>query len=173
MKKLYYLLLFLFILGAQNTVKTEGSLSNLLKIYSKDKGSYIINVRLAWIYLSNKKYANARYHYQRAVETKPDSIEAMLGLVSTLVSMQDDETAQKYCHKILRKDKYNYYGNLYLIDILTRQELYDYALIRAKAILKFYPSDITLLYKVKTIYSFLKDEENTTRIQKIIDVLSI
>ena len=158
---------------AQTSIKSDASLVNLLKLYSKDNKSYIVNIRLAWIYLQKNKYANARYHYQTAVSLNSSSIEAWLGLAATFIANKNDKDAMKCCEKILSIDKYNYYGNTYLIDILIRGENYQKALIKIKLMLSIYPTDLVFLYKEKSVYQALEDEVGIFRVQKLIDTLAI
>lgn len=133
----------------QNYDKAIKDLQGVYQTYPK---SYTVNLRLGWLYYLKGNYANSEWHYKKASETAPDSIEALLGLTYPLLAKEDYEAVESICYRILKKDYYNYYGSLKLVYALRKQGKTEQALAVAKRVLTHYPADVSFLTAMAECY---------------------
>ena len=127
----------------------HGDYSNAIKalalVHKTHPTTYTVNLRLGYLYLLNHNYANAQLHYQAAVKSAPSSISPQLGLmkISNFRGLYDKTEETGY--RVLQKDYYNYYANLYLAFALRQSEKYEAAAQINLKMLEIYPSDISFL----------------------------
>ena len=84
----------------------------LLSHYGNSPQSYTANLRLGWLHYLSGQYASAARHYQRAIKTAPDSIEAKLGYTLPLLAQGRYRDVETVTRQILEVDRGNYLANL-------------------------------------------------------------
>ncbi|MFA6542984.1 MAG: tetratricopeptide repeat protein [Limisphaerales bacterium] len=127
---------------AQNYADAIKALAPVVSGYPQ---AYTVNLRLGWLHYLTGGYATARKHYETAIKTAPDSIEAKLGHTLPLMAQEKWEDAEAMARQVLRVDPSNYLANLRLTYVLRLQKKYDPAEQVLNAMLVLYPTDISLL----------------------------
>lgn len=93
--------------------ETKGQYSEAINVLKNvyDEKSYEINLRLGWLYYSNKQYDESVYYYQKAVDLMPYCIEAKLGIAYPYTAQEKwDKVADQY-FAILSIDPQNTVAN--------------------------------------------------------------
>ena len=127
---------------AQNYTDAIKALAPVVDAYPT---AYTVNLRLGWLNYLTGGYANARKHYETAIKTAPDSIEAKLGHTLPLMAQEKWEDAEAVAKQVLRIDPSNYLANLRLSYVLRLQKKFDAAEQILNGMLVLYPTDISLL----------------------------
>ncbi len=143
----------------EKSYKYSDAIKVLMPIYKQNKNAYFINLRLGWLFALNKDYSSAIEHYKKALITKPNSIEAHLGLIKSYLALQQLDNAIRTANIILKTDKFNYYGNYYLILALIQKKEYKQALKLSKKMLSLYPSDLLYLEQLAKIYTVVNQAQ--------------
>ena len=117
----------------------------LAPIVTAYPAGYTVNLRLGWLNYLTGGYATARKHYEAAIKTAPDSIEAKLGHTLPLLAQEKWEEAEAVAKQVLRVDPSNYLANLRLAYALRLQKKLDAAEQLLGAMLVLYPTDVSLL----------------------------
>jgi len=125
----------------------------LMPVYKAYPNTYTVNLRLGWLYYLWGKYNNSIYHYDKANQAAPASVEAKLGLSLPLMAQHKWGDAEKVLYKVLAIDFYNYYGNLRLCKVLEKEKKYRDQLMVALKMLNLYPASVPFLVeKGKALY---------------------
>ena len=127
---------------AQNYPDAIKALAPIVAAYPQ---GYTVNLRLGWLNYLNGGFATARTHYQAAIKTAPDSLEAKLGHTLPLMAQERYEETEAAAKQVLRIDPSNYLGNLRLAYCLRMQKKLDATESLLNAMLVLYPTDISLL----------------------------
>jgi len=90
------------------------AIDELLKVYEKNKGSYLFNVRLGWLYYETKDFLNSKKYYREAVKINPVSVEALIGITFPLAALNEWNEVQAAYENILKIDPNNFTANLRL-----------------------------------------------------------
>lgn len=113
---------------------------DLLKgVYIAD--SYEINLRLGWISYMAGFFTESTAYYQKAVEMKPLSIEAKLGIVYPASALGNWEQVKKQYNDILTIDPQNTIANYRMGSIYYGNEDYTTALKYFEKVVNLYPFD--------------------------------
>ena len=113
---------------------------------------YTVNLRLGWLNYLIGSYATARTHYEAAIKTAPDSLEAKLGHTLPLMAQERYDEAEIAAKQVLRIDPSNYLANLRLAFAYRMLKKIDAAEDLLNRMLVLYPTDISLL----TEYALIK-----------------
>ena len=124
----------------------------LIPVYKKYPKGYTLNFRLGYLFFMNKKYTNAVSYYQKASLTLPYSFEPRLGIMRVYLTTGEYEKVTEIGYSILKRDFYNYYGNLYTIQALKKLKKYKDAIALANKMITIYPTDVTYLVNLAKIY---------------------
>ena len=127
---------------AQNYADAIKALAPVLDAYPT---AYTVNLRLGWLNYLTGGFATARKHYETAIKTAPDSIEAKLGHTLPLMAQEKWDDAAAVARQVLRIDPSNYTANLRLAYVLRLQKKFDAAEQILNGMLVLYPTDISLL----------------------------
>lgn len=117
---------------------------------------YTVNLRLGWLNYLIGSYATARVHYETAIKTAPDSLEAKLGHTLPLMAQERYDEAEIAAKQVLRIDPSNYLANLRLAFAYRMLKKIDAAEDLLNRMLVLYPTDISLL----TEYALIKVARN-------------
>ncbi len=123
----------------------QDAIRALSKVYQAYPKTYTVNLRLGWLYYLDRKYANSISHYKIAVKAYPQAVEPLLGLSLPLLAQKRWGEVEKLMYEVIKRDYYNYYGNLRLCFVLRKEKKYDLAEKVAKKMLGLYPVDINFL----------------------------
>jgi len=126
----------------------EDAIKALMPVYKSFPNGYTVNLRLGWLYYLAKKYANSEFHYRKALQVVPSSVEAMLGLTLPYMAQGKWPETEALTYRILKIDYYNYYGNLRLSYALRKEGKYSIAEAVARKMLAIYPSDVNFLVEL-------------------------
>jgi len=103
--------------------------------------SYLVHLRLGWLYYASGQYPPALGHYQAALERAPESLEASLGCLLPLLALERFREAESRARRILEQHPANYYAHLRLAYALRRQGKSAPAESVLERLLERYPSD--------------------------------
>lgn len=115
----------------------KGAIEALQKVYNES--SYELNLRLGWLYYNNKEYAVAENYYQKAVNQKPDAIEAKMGLILPLVFLESWDKVLKQYEDIIKIDPSNTTANYWIGVIYYNRKKYDMAAKYFEKVTKLHP----------------------------------
>ena len=101
--------------------------------------TYEINVRLAWLYYCNAKFNDAAIRYKKAVELSPKSIEARMGYIYTLASLEKWDVVIDQYKAILTIDPTHAVANYNLALIYYNRADYKSALPYISTYINCYP----------------------------------
>ena len=133
---------------AQNYTDAIKALSPVITAYPT---AYTVNLRLGWLNYLTGSFATARTHYQTAIKTAPDSLEAKLGHTLPLMAQEKWEDVETLAKQILRVDPANYTANLRLAYASRLQKKFDAAEAILNGTLVLYPTDISLLTELALV----------------------
>lgn len=119
--------------------KIDKAIGVLMDVY--DKNNYMINLRLGWLYYSNKKYAESMEYYQNAINAQPNSIEARLGFVMPAAGAEDWVKVTEKYNEILSIDPNNSTANYRLGLIYYYKPDYTQAFKYFEKVANMYPFD--------------------------------
>ena len=115
------------------------AIQELKKVYSAD--SYEISLRLGWLNYLQGNFTESSAHYRHAVELKPYSEEARMGLILPLsASGKWDEVVELY-NEILQNNPKNTKVNYRLGLIYYNRKQYEKAFPYFKTVADLYPFD--------------------------------
>lgn len=105
----------------------DKAVQQLLQNYEDNKKSYLFNLRLGWLYYLKGDNAKSKAYYQRAVDLKKNSTEALLAMTLPLSKLEEWDAVQSIYLKILKIDPNNFYANLYLGQLYLNKAEYSKA----------------------------------------------
>ena len=132
----------------EKTQDYEKAINVLSAVYREYPKTYTVNLRIGWLYYLKKNYANAMENYNAAIKAAPDSIEAALGYTLPLMAQGKFGDVEILTYQIIRRDFYNYYGNLRLALSLRMNKKYDLAQKISYKMLELYPTDTYFLVEL-------------------------
>lgn len=116
--------------AAINTMKT---------IYKAD--SYIVNIRLGWLYYLAKQYAESIKYYEKSIALKPYAIEARFGCVKPLSAIENWDKVKANYVEILKIDPQNTVANYWLGVIYYNRKDFVSATKLFEKVVNLYPLD--------------------------------
>jgi tetratricopeptide (TPR) repeat protein len=119
--------------------KYPEAIAIISKINSEE--NYETNLRLGWLNYLNKNYTQSQANYQKAVDLKPYSVEAKLGLVKPLSVLESwDKVLQQY-EEIMKIDAQNYTANYWAGIIYYNRKKFDGSIKLFEKLVNLYPFD--------------------------------
>jgi len=125
---------------ALETAKKQNEAIDVLKSLSNSE-NYPIQLRLAWLYYSSKRYDESVAAYKKAAELMPASIEALLGIVNPLAIQKKWNDVEQVYLSILKIDPKNSQTNFRLGQIYYNRKEYAKADKYFSTSLNLYPFD--------------------------------
>ncbi len=133
--------------------------------------NYRAELRLAWQSYTNGNYFNSLAHYQWATQAAPQSLDAQLGCVLTLLSLGKYPEAETAARRILKSYPANYYANLRLAYALRMQKQFESAEMILSQSLALRPTDVPLLKELALVKMAIKQYARACQI--LLDVLTL
>ena len=149
----------------------KGAISSLMSIYQTYPKGYTLNLRLGWLFFLRGQHANSMYHYERAIKVYPNSLEAKLAYSLPLLKLGKWSKAERTLDEVLKKDFYNFYGNLRMAIVLRITNKPELALKVLQRILYFYPTQVLVLIEWAKLNQDLGRPEKAKEIWRDILVL--
>lgn len=146
---------------AQNYADAIKALAPVISAYPQ---AYTVNLRLGWLSYLAGSYATARGHYETAIKTAPDSLEAKLGHTLPLMAQEKWDEAEAVVRQVLRVDPANYTANLRLAYVARLQKKFSAAETVLNGMLVLYPTDISLLTELGLIKLALDNKAEAKRL---------
>ena len=149
----------------------KDAIAVLSKSEKKHPESYILNLRLGYLFLNAGITANALEHYTKAAEIEPKSIEALSGILSVNAAKARWDDVISTAEKINGLSPHHYTAGWNLIRAKIMLGKYEEGLEEVKKLLKLYPSDQTLLVqKAVCLESSKKTAEAKSAYQNVLAV---
>ncbi|WP_297058844.1 tetratricopeptide repeat protein [Thermosulfurimonas sp.] len=117
----------------------------LLPVYENFPRGYTVNLRLGWLFYLEGHYRNAIHHYRIAAAVAPGAVEPLLGLSLPYLAQKNWTRVEALMYQVLKRDFYNYYGNLRLAVALRKEGKYAQAEAVCRKMLTLYPTDTAFL----------------------------
>ncbi|HBH05819.1 MAG TPA: hypothetical protein DDX92_04360 [Flavobacteriales bacterium] len=117
----------------------EGAIQWILDIY--DENSYVDNLRLGWLNYLQGEYPKSRTYYEKCVELKPESIEALVGITYPVYALSDQNELKRIYLRILKIDPNYSYALYNLASIYYLEKDYKSADELLLQSLKMFPFD--------------------------------
>ena len=133
------LLLSSYTLEAQGII--SDAIAKTVAVYKSEPNDYLVNLRLGWLFYLDKKYKNSMEHYVRAAYAAPYSVEPLLGLSQTELTVEDYSKTAETCKLIVKLDPGSYLGHQRLIRALLKLKLFAQAAEVSDQALVTYPTD--------------------------------
>ncbi len=117
----------------------KGAIIPLKEVY--DKTSYVINLRLGWLYYLAGQQIESSNYYKIAIELQPNALEPKLGAVYPAAILGNKNDIKTYYESVLKLDPLNTYShyNLGLMDYEKKD--YQSALVHFEKVVNLYPCD--------------------------------
>jgi len=115
------------------------AINTLKAVY--DEKSYELNLRIGYLYYESAAYRDAERYYKKAIELKPNSIEAKFGLVLPLAALTSWDTVRMQYEAIIKLDPNNTTANYRLGLIYYYKNDYKTALPYFEKVNELYPFD--------------------------------
>jgi len=116
-----------------------GAMSDIMPFYADN--NYEVNLRLGWLNFLNKNYTAAQTYYQKAVNLKPNSIEAKFGYIKPLSLLESWDKVLGQYNDILKIDPQNTQANYWSGYIYYNRKQYDAAIKCFSKVIALYPFD--------------------------------
>jgi len=119
--------------------KYDEALKDIKAVY--DVNSYVVNLRMGWLSYENGDFMESNRFYEKAIELKPNSIEARLGYAYPLNSLLDIEKLISNYQMILKINPNHALSNYRLALIYYNKKDFNQAVKYLETILNIYPFD--------------------------------
>ena len=123
----------------ENKKDYQGAIADIAPYYSEK--NYEVSIRLGWLNYMNKNYSASQNYYLKAVNLKPNSIEAKFGYVKPLSFLQSwDKVLAQYID-IIKIDPQNTQANYWAGVIYYNRKNFAEASKLFKSVVGLYPFD--------------------------------
>ncbi|KHD05961.1 hypothetical protein PN36_10595 [Candidatus Thiomargarita nelsonii] len=156
----------------EQTENYKAAIKSLLPVVRAYPKGYTANLRLGWLYYLMARYANSIAHYEVAIKTAPNAIEAKIGKLLPLLAQERYSEAEQTTYQILNTDFYNYLGNLRLSIALRKQKKTDLALEVVNKMLFLYPTNVSFLVELGQLYDQKGEKEKAAAVFRDVLVLA-
>lgn len=117
----------------------QAAISDMMPYYTDN--NYEINLRLGWLYFLNKNYTSSQSYYLKAVNLRPNAIEAKFGYVKPLSLLESWDKVLEQYNNILKIDPQNTQANYWTGIISYNRKQYDAAVRYFNKVVNLYPFD--------------------------------
>lgn len=151
--------------------KYGDAIGKMSKVLEQNPEEYFVHYRLGWLFSMDQKYALSSSHYLIAAKLKPASLEPWLALSLLSINLGDWKSAKRESTELLKRNSFNYYGNLRLIVASIQLKEYEIGLEKVNFILSNYPLDSIFLEQKAYILSAQGRKEEAKKV--VIDLLLV
>lgn len=116
---------------------------NALKRVSSD--NELAKLRRGWLYYLQGSHSKSIEHYQFALKSNQDSLDARLGILLPLLEQQRWREAAVNANKVIEVSPWNYYAHIRLMRTEEALKQWEKLLKHASAVHQRFPSDATVL----------------------------
>lgn len=140
----------------------------IVALTSIRKPSYLVNLRLGWLYYLKADYTNSKQFYQMAMRMAPKAVEPRLGITLPMLAELRYAEVEGVARAILSLDANNYTASLRLATSLRLQGKYRPAREINAAMLELYPTDVTFLGEQLLVSAAMKQNDVATLAESIL-----
>jgi len=115
------------------------AIADVMPFYADN--NYEINLRLGWLNFLNKNYTSSQTYYSKAVNLKPNSIEAKFGYIKPLSLLEVWDKVLDQYNAILKIDPQNTQANYWTGILYYNRKQYDNAEKSFNKVVALYPFD--------------------------------
>ena len=115
------------------------SIADITPYYAES--NYEINLRLGWLNFLNKNYVASQNYYAKAVELKPNALEAKFGYIKPLALLAIWNKVLDQYNAILKIDPQNTQANYWTGVIYYNRKQFDMAAKYFSKVVSLYPFD--------------------------------
>lgn len=115
------------------------AISDIIPFYAE--GSYELNIRLGWLNYLNKNYTASQSYYQKAINLKPNAIEARFGYIKPLSFLESWNKVLDQYTVILKLDPQNTQANYWAGIIYYNRKQFLVATKCFEKVVALYPFD--------------------------------
>ena len=133
--------------------------------------AYSSELQLAWQCYTNGNYSKSVTHYQAAIQSAPQSLNAKLGCLLPLLALKRFGEAETAAGQILKTYSANYEANLRLAYALRMQGKLDAAEAVLHRALALCPTDVSLLLELALVKT--ARQQNATAKSLFLEVLTL
>ncbi len=130
-----------------------GAISDVMPFYADN--NYELNIRLGWLNYLNKNYTASQNYYLKAVNLKPNAIEAKFGYIKPLSLLVSWEKVLNQYNDILKIDPQNTQANYWAGVIYYNRKQYAAAVKLFGKVVSLYPFDYDGTHMLAWSYLFL------------------
>jgi tetratricopeptide (TPR) repeat protein len=105
------------------------------------ENNYETNLRVGWLYYLAKNYTASQNYYTRAVNIRPNSVEAKFGLIKPLSLLSSWDRVMEQYNSILKLDPQNTQANYWAGIIIYNRKQYAVAIKYFAKVVALYPFD--------------------------------
>jgi tetratricopeptide (TPR) repeat protein len=117
----------------------QAAINDIMPFYADN--NYEINLRLGWLNFLNKNYTSAQTYYLKAVNLKPNAIEARFGYLKPLSLLESWDKVLDQYSAILKIDPQNTQANYWTGIICYNRKQFDSAIKYFSKVVALYPFD--------------------------------
>jgi tetratricopeptide (TPR) repeat protein len=117
----------------------QAAINDIIPYYADS--NYEVNLRLGWLYFLNKNYTSSQSYYLKAVNLKPNAIEAKFGYIKPLSLLESWDKVLDQYNTILKIDPQNTQANYWTGIICYNRKQYDAAIRYFTKVVVLYPFD--------------------------------
>lgn len=125
--------------AAEYKLNYEGAIGALTNIYNAN--SYMANLRMGWLNYMTKNYTASMNYYQKAMDLKPNSVEAKLGYVKPAAALESWDKVLTQYEAVLKIDDKNTTANYWAGMIYYNRKKYEPAARYFEKLVSLYPFD--------------------------------
>lgn len=119
--------------------KYVNAINELKSVYNAS--SYLVNIRLGWLYYLAKQYTESIKYYNVAIRLKPYAIEAKFGSVKPLSAIESWDKVKEQYLQILKIDPQNTVASYWLGVIYYNRKDFISAVKLFEKVVNLYPLD--------------------------------
>ena len=157
---------------AEAKLQYDKAIEALMPTYQLDTNSYFLNLRLGWLFYIKGPLKNAETHYLKAIEIKPQSVEARLGLFKVYTAQSQHDLALEAAKKTLSIDPLNYTAHLQAVSAALALQNTKEALEIIESLRRSYPVDQGVLEQ-RCLILFKLPEQRTSALEAFRELITI
>ncbi|WP_316737775.1 tetratricopeptide repeat protein [Pedobacter aquatilis] len=115
------------------------AISDIMPFYAEN--NYETNLRIGWLYYLAKNYSASQNYYTRAINVRPNAVEAKFGLIKPLSLLSNWDKVMEQYNNILKLDPQNTQANYWAGIIIYNRKQYAASAKYFAKVVALYPFD--------------------------------